>query len=105
MDMSESTNEVVNGVNETVSELMRDAVLLLGETLSIAGEAFSISGFCTNGRHQVYFTKFKNFEESYDESKARLSNVKGEYSTRLGVAIRHAGHELELQSSMKNCCW
>lgn len=101
LDLSESTNQVVNGSNYTVSELLRDAVLLLGETLTIADECFSISGFASNGRHEVNYIKFKNFADVFDKNKTRLAEIKGEYSTRLGAAIRHSAQELAQQASEK----
>lgn len=100
LDLSESTNEVIASAGVSISILIRDAVLLLGETLSIAGEKFSISGFSSNSRHQVNINIFKKFNEPFDASKARLSNVNGMHSTRLGTAIRHCGHHLAQQSEM-----
>jgi len=101
MDLSESTNETIGDVNTSVVELMRDAVLLLGETLSIAGEEYAISGFSSNGRGDIKFTKFKRFTESFDECREKLAGLKGEYSTRLGTAIRHAGNALAQRSAAK----
>jgi len=101
MDLSESTNEIINSANISVAELMRDAVLLLGETLDIAGEEYAISGFSSNGRHDIKFTKFKRFDENFNECRNKLANIKGEYSTRLGAAIRHAGYGLQQRSSTK----
>lgn len=94
LDLSESTNEIVPGSSMTVSDLMRDAVLLLGDTLSIAGENFAISGFSSNGRHQVNLTSFKKFSESFEDCKLNLGSIHGGYSTRLGVAIRHCEQAL-----------
>ena len=101
LDLSESTNEKVVGSNHSVSEMLRDAVLLLGETLSIADEQFSISGFCSNGRHEINFINFKSFAEDFSDSKERLTDISGQYSTRLGVAIRHAAFHLAQQSARK----
>ena len=101
LDLSESTNKTIDGGQQSISLMIRDAVLLLGETLSIADEQFSISGFCSNGRHEVYINHFKNFNESFEQSKARLSTVRGQYSTRLGAAIRNTADYLAQQSSKK----
>jgi len=101
LDLSESTNEIIDGSQQSISYMMRDAVLLLGETLSIADEQFSISGFCSNGRHEVYINHFKNFNESFEQSKARLSTVRGQYSTRLGAAIRNTADYLSQQAAKK----
>ena len=101
LDLSESTNESIDGTDYSISLMIRDAVLLLGETLSIADEQFSISGFCSNGRHEVYVNHFKNFDESFEQSKARLSTVRGQYSTRLGAAIRNTADYLAKQPAKK----
>ena len=75
--------------------------MLLGETLSIAEEQFAISGFSSNGRHQVDITNFKAFSESFANSKARLSEIHGKHSTRLGAAIRHSEQSLAQQMQRK----
>jgi nitric oxide reductase NorD protein len=101
LDLSESTNELVAGAHASISNLIRDAVLLLGDTLSIADEKFAIYGFSSNGRHEVNINNYKNFNESFDESKARLSDISGIHSTRLGTAIRYSGYQLSKQEDMR----
>lgn len=101
LDLSESTNQLVSGSSIPISELLRDAVLLLGETLSVAGEHFSISGFSSNGRHQVKVINFKLFNEPFVSGCSRLTNITGNYSTRLGTAIRHCAQGLSQQPSRK----
>ncbi|MDH5425221.1 MAG: VWA domain-containing protein [Gammaproteobacteria bacterium] len=97
LDLSESTNEMVNGTGNTVSQLIRDAVVLLGETISITGDPFSIYGFSSKGRHDIQFINYKDFEQSFDETKASLAGIHGAYSTRLGAAIRHSQTHLSKQ--------
>jgi len=101
LDLSESTNQIVDGGQLSVSQMMRDAVLLLGETLSIADETFSIAGFSSNGRHEVNFIHFKKFEEKFESSKNRLADLNAQFSTRLGTAIRHCGDYLRQQEASK----
>lgn len=101
LDLSESTNTMVTATNMSVSQMIRDAVLLLGETLSIADEKFSIAGFSSNGRHEIDFIKFKEFSETFSESKARLADIQGKHSTRLGTAIRHNAEYLAKQQASK----
>lgn len=101
MDLSESTNTIVAGSQLSISQTMRDAILLLGETLSTANEAFSIAGFSSNGRHEVNYIHYKKFEETFANSKARLADLNAQYSTRLGAAIRHCGSCLEKQAARK----
>ena len=99
VDLSESTNNMISGVS--VTHRLRDAVLLLGETLTIADENFSISGFSSNGRHEINYINFKSYYESFSQSRARLLDIKGKYSTRLGAAIRHASQSLAQQNASK----
>ncbi len=101
LDLSESTNELIEGSQQSVSQVLQEAVYLLGETLSTVGDAFSISGFSSNGRQQISFTCFKYFNEEFESSKARLSEITGSYSTRLGAAIRHSASELAQQPERK----
>jgi len=99
LDLSESTNHMIG--DTSISELMRDAVVLLAETLTVANEAFSIAGFSSNGRHEINFINFKKYSDSFEEKRAGLANVKGQYSTRLGTAIRHSAQQLVQQSASK----
>lgn len=101
LDLSESTNERIDASQQSITQILRDAVLLLGETLSAAGDDFSIAGFSSNGRHEVNVTRFKSFTEEFEASKSRLSEIRGCFSTRLGAAIRHSASELALQPQQK----
>jgi len=101
LDLSESTNEKVTGSTFTVSEMLRDAVVLLGETLSVADERFSISGFSSNGRHEINFINFKSFSENFTDRKMGLTAINGRHSTRLGTAIRHAAFQLVQEPARK----
>lgn len=101
LDLSESTNDRIEGSKQSVSQILQESVYLLGETLSTVGEAFTIAGFSSNGRQQVSFTYFKYFSEAFESSKARLSEITGAYSTRLGAAIRHSASELALRPERK----
>jgi nitric oxide reductase NorD protein len=102
MDLSESTNEKVSGQEYTVLDLQREAAVLLADALHKIGDPFAIHGFCSDGRHNVEYFRYKDFDQPYNElPKARLSGMKGKLSTRMGAAIRHAGHYLKLQKSSK----
>lgn len=106
LDLSESTNETVNSLDgdedQTVLDLTRQACVLLAESISKVGDPFAIHGFCSDGRHDVEYYRFKDFEQTWNEvPKARLAGMTGQLSTRMGAAIRHAGHHLRLQRSAK----
>ncbi len=102
LDLSESTNEMVQDQDYSVLDLTRQACVLLADAISKVGDPFAIHGFCSDGRHDVEYYRFKDFDQHWDEvPKARLAGMTGQLSTRMGAAIRHAGHHLKLQRSAK----
>ncbi|WP_298219548.1 nitric oxide reductase activation protein NorD [Halothiobacillus sp.] len=102
LDLSESTNDKVVGQDHTVLDLTRQACVLLADAIAKIGDPFAIHGFCSDGRHDVEYYRFKDFNESYhDEAKAKLAGMTGQLSTRMGAAIRHASHYLKQQRSTK----
>ncbi len=102
LDLSESTNEKVAGHDYSVLDLTRQACVLLSDAIHKVGDPFAIHGFCSDGRHDVAYYRFKDFDQHWDEtSKAKLAGMTGQLSTRMGTAIRHAGHYLKLQKSAK----
>ena len=102
LDLSESTNEKVQDQEYSVKELTQQACVLLADAINKVGDPFAIHGFCSDGRHDVEYYRFKDFDQHWDEvPKARLAGMTGQLSTRMGAAIRHAGHHLKLQRSAK----
>jgi hypothetical protein len=95
LDLSESTNDRVAGQDYTVLELTRAATVLLGEAIHKVGDAFAVHGFYSDGRHNVFYQRYKDFEQPWNDiPKARLAGMEGRFSTRMGAAMRHAGHHL-----------
>lgn len=102
LDLSESTNEKVLGQDQTVLDLTRQACVLLSDAIHKIGDPFAIHGFCSDGRHDVEYYRFKDFDQPYNEApKARLAGMTGQLSTRMGAAVRHATHYLRGQRSTK----
>ncbi len=102
LDLSESTNDKVSGQDYSVLDLQRQATVLLADAIYKIGDPFAIHGFCSDGRHNVEYSRFKDFDQPYNEvPKSRLAGMSGQLSTRMGAAIRHAGHYLKLQKSAK----
>ncbi len=102
LDLSESTNEKVQDQEYSVRELTQQACVLLADAINKVGDPFAIHGFCSDGRHDVEYYRFKDFDQHWDETpKAKLAGMTGQLSTRMGAAIRHAGHHLRLQRSAK----
>lgn len=110
MDLSQSTNEKV-GVKEgepgyddapSILDLTRESTGLLAWAINSIGDSFAVHGFASDGRHDVQYYRFKDFDRPYDdEAKSRLAGMKGGLSTRMGAALRHAGWHLGQQPAQK----
>jgi nitric oxide reductase NorD protein len=110
MDLSQSTNEKV-GVKEgepgydeapSILDLTRESTGLLSWAIDSIGDSFAVHGFASDGRHDVQYYRFKDFDQPYgDEAKSRLAGMKGGLSTRMGAALRHAGWHLGQQPAQK----
>lgn len=102
LDLSASLNEIPEGCSQTILELSQGAVALLSLAIEGLGDPFAIAGFSSNTRHEVRYQHIKGFTEHWDDTvKSRLSAMEAGYSTRMGAAIRHAGHYLEHQKTDK----
>jgi nitric oxide reductase NorD protein len=95
LDLSESTNEAMQGSDKTVLQLTREAATLVSTAIEGIGDPYAIHGFASDGRHDVQYYRFKDFNQHFDdEAKSRLAGMKGGLSTRMGAALRHAGQHL-----------
>ena len=106
LDMSESSNDKVKGHDYSIIDLSRAATVLLADALDRIGDSFALHGFCSDGRHDVHYYRFKDFDQPYNDLvKARLAGMKGAYSTRMGAALRHAGSILKQQAKSHKVCF
>lgn len=102
LDLSESTNEKLGGSDKPVLQLAREATTLLAWAIDGLGDPFAIHGFASDGRHDVQYYRFKDFDQPYnDEVKAKLAGMQGGLSTRMGGALRHAARFLHRQPQQK----
>ncbi len=110
MDLSQSTNEKV-GVKEgepgyeaapSILDLTRESTGLLAWAIDSIGDNFAVHGFASDGRHDIQYYRFKDFDQSYDDdAKSRMAGMQGGLSTRMGAALRHAGWHLTQQPAQK----
>lgn len=102
LDSSASTADALPGMRGSVLDLAREAALLTTLTLSRAGDRCAIHAFSSNGRHEVRYDRVLDFDEPLDgAAMARLAGVRSRYSTRMGVALRHASALLAAQPHRK----
>ncbi|TSA48874.1 MAG: VWA domain-containing protein [Nitrosomonadales bacterium] len=102
LDLSASLADVPHGCEQSKLELSQEAVSLLAWAVEQMGDPFAIGGFHSNTRHEVRYLHFKGYQENWGgEVKARLAAMAAGYSTRMGAAMRHAGHYLEHQQADK----
>ncbi|MEW5838797.1 MAG: VWA domain-containing protein [Pseudomonadota bacterium] len=95
LDLSESLNEKVAGGEQTILQLSQEAVSLLAWAIDQLGDPLAIAGFHSNTRFEVRYQHIKGYSEPWnDEVKGRLAAMQAGYSTRMGAAMRHAGHYL-----------
>ena len=111
LDLSQSSNEKIGKLQEedinyaitpSLLDITREATGLLSWAVHSIGDPFAVHGFASNGRHDVRYYRFKDFDQDYNEQvKARLAGMQGELSTRMGAALRHAATHLSHQNARK----
>jgi hypothetical protein len=91
MDLSASTNDRLPEGGETMLDLEKQAALVLADAVSDSSTRLAIHGFSSNTRHEINYFRMLDFPDRLDERRlAAIRNVRADYSTRMGSAIRHA---------------
>ncbi|HER26230.1 MAG TPA: VWA domain-containing protein, partial [Rhodospirillales bacterium] len=102
LDLSQSLGQKPDGCDHTLLEISQEAVALLAWAIDRLGDSLAIAGFSSNTRHEVRFQHIMGYGEKWDEPvKARLAAIEPGYSTRMGAALRHAGHSLAARPTDK----
>jgi hypothetical protein len=102
IDLSQSLNEILPGGAQSILHTAREAVALLAWAINELGDACAIAGFHSNTRHAVRYHHIKGFSEDWNETvKGRLAAIEAGWSTRMGAAVRHAGHLLAARQTEK----
>lgn len=83
VDVSGSTKGWINDAE-------RESLILLCQALQILGDQYAIYGFSGMTRNRCEVYKIKTFEQDYDKDvRARISGLRPQDYTRMGVTIRH----------------
>jgi nitric oxide reductase NorD protein len=91
LDASASTARVLEGQQQSMFALARNAAWQSAQALEQQGAHCAIHSFCSDGRHAVHYQRVKDFKAPLDvQSWARLMGLQSRLSTRLGAALRHA---------------
>ena len=95
VDLSASTRESVGGLEKSVVEVEKEALVLMSEALEALGDRYGIFGFSGRGREMVSFDVFKDFDEPLgDIARGRIGAMTYRMENRDGAAIRHATKRL-----------
>jgi|CXWL01.1.fsa_nt_gi hypothetical protein len=80
-----------------IIDLEKESLVLFIKALETIGDAYGIYGFSGYGRDNVEFYVIKDLDETFgDKVKKRIDKVAPIRSTRMGPAIRHAVHKLDI---------
>lgn len=83
VDVSGSTKGWINDAE-------RESLILLCQALEILGDQYAIYGFSGMTRNRCDVYKIKTFAQNYDKDvRARISGLRPQDYTRMGVTIRH----------------
>ena len=73
-----------------INEAERESLALLCEALEVLGDQYAIYGFSGMTRNRCETYRVKTFDQAYDrEVRARISGLRPQDYTRMGVTIRH----------------
>jgi len=88
VDMSGSTKGWIN-------EVQRESLVLLCESLELLGDRYAIYGFSGYTHMRCELFRVKGFDEPYAEAvHDRISGIRPQDYTRMGVVIRHLSRKL-----------
>ncbi|MFP3643418.1 nitric oxide reductase activation protein NorD [Paraburkholderia sp. SIMBA_054] len=100
LDFSASTNDKTAEGTTTVLDIEKAAAAKLASFLEPTRTRIAVHGFCSNGRHDVRYTRIKDFDEPFGEAQhSRLQAQRGAFSTRVGPALRHAAKQFDNEQS------
>lgn len=85
--------------NQRILDVIKDSVNIVSDALAQDPETIAVSAFHSNTRHHCSYELLKDFSESWDAMRRRLSGLEPAGYTRIGPALRHALHTLRKSSA------
>ncbi|MDF3838889.1 VWA domain-containing protein [Cupriavidus basilensis] len=93
LDVSASTNDVLPGAQRSVLDMEKEAAIVLARAASASGHRIAVHGFSSDTRASVNYYRLLDFGAAFDDAGERaIWSLTGQYSTRMGAALRHAGN-------------
>jgi len=75
----------------------KESMVLLINALEAIGDVYGIYGFSGYGRENVEYYTIKDLQENFSEKvKKRIDRIAPLHATRMGPAIRHTAHKLDM---------
>lgn len=102
LDLSESTNDPIYPGGPPLLDLIRSAALTLSEAVAAGRikDRIAVHGFHSDGRSNVSYYRMLDFGASLGpRSQAMVAQAPGQFSTRMGAALRHASRCLATEHS------
>jgi nitric oxide reductase NorD protein len=97
-DVSFSTDAYIDD-DTRIIDCIQDSLYLFSEALNLTGDRFAINAFSSKRRDYVRLTWVKHFDESLSPIvRGRIADLRPNYYTRIGAAIRYATTQLAAQA-------
>lgn len=97
LDSSLSSDGYVDG--HRVIDVEKQVAILFGEILAEHKIDFSVAAFYSNTRNYLGYQVIKDFDENWHTAKNKIGAIEPNGYTRIGGALRHAGHELKKRTT------
>lgn len=100
LDLSMSTGRQVDVSASSLLDREKIAAERIASAFDGARHRIALHGFASNGRSAVRYVKLKEFGTPYAApQRQRLHALRPAWSTRIGAALRHAGHCLARETN------
>jgi len=97
LDSSLSSDGYVDG--NRVIDVEKQVAILFGEILEEHKIDFSVAAFFSKTRNYLGYQVIKDFDENWQTAKNKIGAIEPTGYTRIGGALRHAGHELKKRTT------